>query len=520
MTNQKLTPLKIFLFFLVFITCYLLPVTYYESFAQDNLELLKESYFKQHGYSAFVQYLKELKDQDPYRQAHIDYYIALSRYEQLRYLEKEQIWDEYFNRGPDYRKELQRSLTKALDSISPEDKLHLYALLLQWRLYSQQQDILAQSIMDNLLEAVVTYAHNLQDFTTVKDIADRLSQEGAQSQAAKIYKVYAQELVQSTDNPQIIKNAAAQAYSEENLSLSMALYDAYIERLSQQAPAQELIWALFAIARDFSFKDPGPNDPYYAEKVFSKIEQISGTEGFNEQMLYLRAYNLEKSKQYKAALKEYLLLADSFPDSPHQAEAIYKAGIINTYILADPQAGTRLFQRLAGSPFITPEVIAAVYQLGLLAQWQEDFIRARQYYEELIRKAGNDFSQRVELAKKRMQEIEEGKDLEFNLKAFLDASLGEKSFDISGIQLGARPSPSAINKPVEIYSKVFVLPESGCMPVETNYLWSGNLGQARPSSEEKQFSTTYQEPGIKEINLVVVSPGGVLARGLEMIEVE
>ena len=62
--------------------------------------------------------------------------------------------------------------------------------------------------------------------------------------------------------------------------------------------------------------------------------------------------------------------------------------------------------------------------------------------------------------------------------------------------------------------------ESGCMQVELQYLWSGQLGEAHPSTGEAEFKTRYAAAGSKEINLVVVSASGVIDRCLDIIDVE
>lgn len=61
--------------------------------------------------------------------------------------------------------------------------------------------------------------------------------------------------------------------------------------------------------------------------------------------------------------------------------------------------------------------------------------------------------------------------------------------------------------------------ESGCFEVKVTHLWSGHLGDAKPTELDAQFDTLYVQPGIKEVNLVVVTPSGVIDRSLSMIDV-
>ena len=62
-------------------------------------------------------------------------------------------------------------------------------------------------------------------------------------------------------------------------------------------------------------------------------------------------------------------------------------------------------------------------------------------------------------------------------------------------------------------------PESGCLQVDIQYLWSGHIGGAKPSFNESSFDTTYTQGGTKEINLVVVSPTAIIDRNIDIVDV-
>ncbi|MCM8783107.1 MAG: hypothetical protein NC909_01740, partial [Candidatus Omnitrophica bacterium] len=109
------------------------------SFSQKDLGLLKEDYFKDHRYDEFVVYLKDLRKRRSFSDAQLSYYIALTRYNQLKYLEENQNWDAYFKYGNLYRDELVKEAKKAIDSTSFKDKINLYAHTLLWQFYKTQQ---------------------------------------------------------------------------------------------------------------------------------------------------------------------------------------------------------------------------------------------------------------------------------------------------------------------------------------------------------------------------------------------
>lgn len=69
------------------------------------------------------------------------------------------------------------------------------------------------------------------------------------------------------------------------------------------------------------------------------------------------------------------------------------------------------------------------------------------------------------------------------------------------------------------FSSSAFLPASGCTQVELQYLWSGDTGKNSPASTESSFGTSYDEPGTKVINLIIVSPTGIVDRNIELLDV-
>ena len=145
----------------------------------------------------------------------------------------------------------------------------------------------------------------------------------------------------------------------------------------------------------------------------------------------VKAWDLEKAKEYTQAKDIYLDLSTRFPASIHYEEAVFKTAMIYTYVLRDIEKGRSYFKDLADKEKITPAVISSLYQLGLLAQWQKDLSTAKGYYDSLLDRAGRAFGDRRALTKIRLKEIAQAKPLEYNLKKFLDVSLNKENFIFS-----------------------------------------------------------------------------------------
>ena len=550
-------------FLLIFITSYELRVTSYQSFAQDTSKLtaltkqiieaednteacraldeLADLYFsrpkikpeggippspqeplagKENKYNEFVEFLRSLAKQKKTAEPAANYYIALARYYQLKYLEDTQNWDEYFSNGDKYRKELEESAQKAIDTAGLKEPVNLYSRLLLWRFHKDEQDSLAEAASLDLMNSVLEYAKEAADIAPIKDIADQFLSSGEKTKAGQLYKLYADKMVASEIKDEELNRIAMGSYQEGNLELAEALFDVYAARIIKSIPKEKSIPILTELAKTLAYKDGQTSDPDYAEKIFLKIEEIGGKNIFDEQLLYLRAFNLEKIKEYLRARDIYIDLLKRYPEGNYVDEANFKIGIIYTYVARDPKSGKTYFEKLAQGP-LSPESILSLYQLGLLSQWEQDSALAKEYYQKLLEKAAGGFTETVAQTRERLKEIEEIRPIEYNLKTFLDVSfkeeyamLGMGKSDLrsqpyrpkkdEGLQVGTAPSTT----------------ESGCMQVELQYLWSGDLGKTKPLGNQTTFNTSYSDSGTKVINLVVVSPTDIVDRNMDILDVD
>ena len=476
---------------------------------------------KDNRYAGFVEFLKSLESKRKTLEPFTSYYTALTRYSQLKYLEEKQAWDEYFAQGNTYREEIVSALEKAIDVTIPKDVLNIYSRLLLWQFHRDQQDAFAEQSLSDLMNSVLEYSKDTKDIKPIKEVADKFSAYAEKGKSKELYKIYADKIAASDTKEEELGSIASNFYKEGNLELAETIYDIYLDRITKSLPQEKLIPLLIEIAQAFSYKDVGANDALYAEKIFAKIEEIGGRKAFDQELIYLRAFSLEKAKEYQKAKDNYVDLAQRYPAATHNDEAVFKSGIISTYVLRDIKQGRSYFEKLAQKETISPQVISSLYQLGLLSQWEGDNLKAREYYDNLTGKAAGNFSETVNLAQERLREMNEGKPIEYNLKTFLDLSLKEENamFDMTKFDLNSHPYRVKKNEDVNINASSYFV-QSGCMQVELQYLWSGHTGTKKPSLAEATFNTTYKEPGSKEINLVIVSPAGIVDRSIDIADVD
>jgi len=486
-----------------------------------GIEEAKSKYLAAQQYNEFVDFLDNFKEQDKVDPLCLKFYKAQARYLQLKYLEEKQSWDDYFANGNDYRQQLEQNAQKVIEQADLANPLRPKARLLLWQFHHGQQDAFVQASLDDLLADLNAYAKVKTDPELIKNIADALLAGEEKTKARQIYKLYVDQLVAGKITDPELKSAAAGFYKEGNLELAQAVYNIYTERIAKTLAPEKLVRELFEIASLFVYKPAGLYDMAYAEEIYAKIEGLALKNAFNQDSIYLRAFNLEKLRDYQGAQKLYLQLIQLYPDTRHFDEAVYKIAMIEAYALANIAEARKYFEMLAAKTVFSPQVISGFYQLGLLAQWEGNLVKAKEYYGLLLKNSADNYAATAALAKERLKEIEENKELDYNLKTFLDLSLKNATplVEMGKAELKASGYLLDKNQKATISSSID-MPQSGCNQVELQYLWSGDLGGAKPAVSDGSFQCAYSDAGTKAINVVVISPAGAIDRFFTMLDVD
>lgn len=486
-----------------------------------SFEALASQYVLKHDYSGFVEFLKSLSQKKAGLDAFVQYNIALARYQQLKYLEETLAWDEYFSQGNTYREELIDSAQKVIGVASISDPLRVYARLLLWQFHYDQQDAFHEQALVDLSNDASLYARDAQDMLAVRKVADTLLAYGQKAKSRELYKLYVEKTIATVTKTDELMISAMDFYKQNNIELSELMFDAYISRTASALPKEEAVSLLKKIALMFTYRvSGGIQDLLYAESVFERIYGIGGKDVFDAELLYERALNVEKAKEYPLAQAYYAELVQRYPDSAHIDEAWFKLGIMHLYASRELKAGKEYLQKAAQKETANPFCLASLYQLGLLSQWEEAYDAAKKYYADYLEKSKGDFPQTESLIHERMKEIEGLKPLEYNLKTFLDTSLkqGYENFEMNKLELKVLPLTAQKDASVAVSAMPF-LSESGCMQVSVEYLWSGNLGKEMPAAEQSAFQTSYNELGPKLVNVVAVTASGIIDRNFAIVDI-
>lgn len=312
---------------------------------RDCLNEAKGEYLKDNRYSEFVELLKSLcPNKEVNRLLH--YNIALARYEQLKYLEESKGWDEYFAMGNNYRDDIVREAGLVIASLPEDSRESLEARLLLYRFHKDQQDSFVEDALLDLMASAQGYAKSGTEISLLKEVADTLFsyQEGLRSKEA--YRLYVALLTRLDIKDEELKKLALQFYQEGNLELAENIYDTYVTRINGSFLQEDLLKELKEAARLFSYKDSGHYDLDYAESIFQKIEDIGGINAFDEDLIYMRGFNLEKNKSFEKTKNIYLILLKKYPKSRYIEEVLFKLGVISAYALRDSKEGKSILSAL------------------------------------------------------------------------------------------------------------------------------------------------------------------------------
>lgn len=493
--------------------------------AIQSLDELSEIYFTEHQYAPLIEFLRKLEKVKSIGPCDVPvgYYIGLCRYHQLKYLEEAQDWKEYFDAGNSYRQELFIE-TEKISALCPRSSFGARSQALNWLQHKLQNDALQEGSLDKLMEMLNGYAAQEGfDREAVKEAADILSKQGEAALSKTAYSLYAKGLLAQEKSTQALLESAQGALKEGNHSLAEIIYDRYMEISRASLAKDNLSEGLIAIIRQFAADGWNRGkDPAYAEKVFGVLEEACGKSYFNEELRYLRAYNLQRLKEYARSAEEYELLTKDFPGSIYLDEAEFKLGVIHTYLLGNKEKGAGYWSNIIERDASFLEYKSeALYHQSLLSQYAGDLDAASAGYAKILVLIldNPDFKDLTGRASERQKEIQETKPIEYNLKTFLEiafSSIG--AIDGNGLELDAAPYKMVKTEKAS-FSAGQPQIQTGCLAPELTYLWSGELGSVMPRPTTAEFSTQYLGKGAKVANLAVLSGQDVIGAALEMVEV-
>jgi TolA-binding protein len=477
-----------------------------------DLAGLSQEYFAKDDYEGFNQYLEDLKPLS----ATGYYYLALTRQRQIDSWKKAKNWEGVYDKGPFYKKEISDYLKEAKARVKDDPELLLNIQYLNWQsAQSATEDGTDTDYSAGLFNDLVTSARDLalspKALLRVKAIADEISGLEDKNLARRLYEAYVAKLSGSGLSREDLKAQGQQFLSEGNAYLAKSLFDVYLNSLSgdKELKARETV----AVADKFANGDATEGlDPVFAEEMYKKAFDSAGIAAFKSDSLYRRAFNLERMKEFNSAYDGYNDLLLNSPDLAKKQNIYFRLGVIAAYVKKDVAQAMEYFSKIKDEFPQDALTISSLYQLGLLSQFKKDLPKAKEYYASVA--AGKD--ELALLAQERLKEIEEGKEMKYGLKLFIDGVF--KTLPLS-VDLTARPWQNTIGEPIR-FVVATSSPQTGCMTPVYSYEWSGETGSVSNIPNTAELATVYASVGIKVAHVAIVGPQGPEGVGFEIAQVK
>ncbi len=482
-----------------------------------------EVYFDARDYDGLYGYLSDLVRKGK-TDAAVYFYRALARVEQVAYWKETKNWEGVYDIGPTYQDGIAQDLAAAEKASGENSSVRVGIAFLRWRAATEKEDEEAYAMFDDVVAAADKAAASEEGLAMVKEKADAIRTLEDKNLSRRLYTVYLDHLTESEMSAETIRKTADVFAEEDNLYLAKSMYGIFLKRIEDDKVRAR---AMVEIAGHFAH--PGDSealDPVYAEELYQKATDAIGREAFDQEGVYRRAYNLERLKDYEAALKIYGEWVASYraSDKARCAEVLFREAALTAFGLADAGKAKTFFRDLIDNFSGDPLVVSARYHLGLLAQWTEEFDAAKEEYAAALAKAKelgvSEDGEIVALTKARLEELEEEKPMAYGLRLFFKGTFGkgEEPMPLHVDMMGHLPK-TAVDDDVR-YVVTTSNPMTGCMMPNYAYEWSNEVGGLENIPNTAELTTDYEEPGLKVAFVAVLGTAGLEGAGFDLVQIK
>jgi tetratricopeptide (TPR) repeat protein len=490
------------------------------------IESLLDVYFNENNYDECYRYLESLTKKGFDKSAELYFDMALTRSEEIAYWQQTKNWEEVYDKAADYKKEITDNLDKAESFTADKPDVLLGVKYLRWQTIGEDDPDRAFALFNELVYTAKSMPSSPAILDMIKQIADDLSSFEDKSMARRFYEIYVSKLSESHLSKEELKASADKFLNDGNAFLAKSLYEAYLDQLADN----KALWAKEMVAVADKFIHTGREeglDPGYAEAMYQKAFDSAGKEAFDAGAQYRRAYNLERIKDFEAAGRQYQGLLDIYGAEAPRPEIYFRLGVLAAYAQKDIPLAQKYFLKIRDEFPKDPLALSALYQLGLLSQWQNEADQAKGFYNALLslaKESGQDLEKNelILFARDRQKEMEEKKEMSYGLKLFLEGTfkLAKQGGGIPlNVDLTARPAKMDLNQ-----STKFVVttpnPATGCLVPAYSYEWSGQTGSVANIPNAPELTTDYSLPGLKVTHVAVLDSTGLQGVGFEIVQVQ
>ena len=317
-----------------------------------------------------TQYLESLVKNGFDKSPEIYFDLALTRFEEIAYWQETKNWEGVYDKAADYKKEIMDNLDKAEHLATGKPSVLLGVKFLRWQATGEDDPDRAFGLFNELVYTAKSMPSSADILDMIKQIGDELSSYEDKSMARRFYEIYVSKLRESHPcTGEELKAMALQSLNDGNVFLAKSLVEAYLNQLleNKDLAAKESV----SVADKFvaTGKEDGL-DPSYAEAMYQKATELGGQAAFDAGAQYRRAYNLERMKDFPAALRQYKSLLDNYKEGVLRKEIYFRLGVLSAYAEKNIPKSQEYFLKIKDEFPRDPMALSSFYQLGLLSQWQ------------------------------------------------------------------------------------------------------------------------------------------------------
>jgi tetratricopeptide (TPR) repeat protein len=453
------------------------------------------------------------------------YAKALVRYQEIEAWKETKNWEAVYDQAPQTRKEIFADLDAAQKAAKDDPALKLRIADLRWRLARDAEDENAPAFFEVIVAAAREAVKTPSVVPVVQEIADGMAGFEDKNLSRRLYEIYVGAVAASGLSQEEFLKSAQLFLDQGNVYLAKSMYEKYLDAFFPEPTARAAEMVMIAD----KFAHPGTRpalDPVYAESLYQQAAELSPATVFGADSLYRRAYNLERLKDTEAALAEYQSLVERYLDFSRRPEALFRMGVLTAYAQKDIAKAQEYFKKIVTDFPDDVLVPAALYQAGLLDQGQKKNDDAKAAYDAVMAEAAKrgldpDKDELVLLTRERLSEIAEGKDIKYGLRLFLEQTF-KTSAEISqgslAVDVMADPPVDSRDTPLR-FLVTTSNPQTGCMMPDFSYEWSGETGTIANIPNAAELTTSYREPGLKVVCVVVNGNNGPEGAGFDIVQV-
>lgn len=392
-------------------------------------------------------------------------------FSQLKKWQDNKDWEDFFSNKDVYLSKI----TELLSNITSPGKDILKSKYLLFKVKRFLNDFKGRrQAFNDFIEAVRNVKEPSPEvFSFLRGAVADLKDRPGKNLYRKVSSLYIN-LIKKSQSKDLLKEEAEKFYLRGDMDNFSSIAKAYLSLINSKPEFSQEVERLIKESSCGGVKDKCA--PYFAEELFDKYKDETGRP-LNEGFTYLRGYNLEKSSEYSKAKDAYEDFIKRFPESRLSGEVLFRLGYIYMYKLRDFPKAKEFFGKLKGKGYDT--------------DWELDVL------DKGVGKKG----------------------LSYNEKEFFSALFGgDKAVRSNFVQAKSLPSRVFVGQKAKVKA-VSLSPDTGCLTPEGLFLWSGDLGGVKVTTNTPEITTSFDSMGVKDINLVEEISDGILGYDSVLINV-